>query len=297
MRIHSVIPLREISMVLLLASEQVHAAANPCSRLASPLRTARGVDRNLIVRDPSTQNWEDPVFKSMEASVQKSLSYFDRVLWAPGSLRLDEESFKKEFARWMDEAHRLANYSKGSYHAALHPGVRRDRAHYVVWNPKSRRTEAVIYFNKIAKDLGIGPMTEGALPIRDLEETDWPSNSPAGVHRYPEPGAVQAYINLASEYLYRIRALIQKGDLDSARALIGHYYHVLVNAHPYENVNNSLFANQMIYLLKLTGHPGVAHGDLDHLLMRMTSEQVEVFWPKVLQGRVKNATAYGITVK
>jgi len=284
-------------MALLPRQLLAHGSNQRCDSLARAFEEAPVIDRELIVRDPATQNWDDPVFKSMEASVQKSLRYFDQVLWSPGSMRLDEGSFKQEFSRWMDESHRLSNYSKGAYHAALLPGVRRDRGRYAAWIPKSRRAGAVAYFDRVASESGIGPMIEGALPVRGISDQDQPANFRDGRHLYPHPSAVGAYVDLAAGYLFRIRALIKRGDAARARSLIGHYYHVLVNAHPYENVNNSLFANQMVHLLRLTGHPGVSHGDLDHLLMRMSSEQVDLFWPRVLEGKVKNAAGCGIQIK
>ena len=84
--------------------------------------------------------------------------------------------------------------------------------------------------------------------------------------------------------------------MTEARQEIGQYYHVMVNARPYDQVNNSVFFNQTNYLLKLTGHIGISTGDLDHVMMRMSSSQMQAFWPHVLAGEVPNAKALGIIV-
>jgi hypothetical protein len=160
--------------------------------------------------------------------------------------------------------------------------------------PSSRRPNAAVYREKLDAELGIGKMPEGGLPIRGIKQADWPKNGAGGTHRYPPGTSMQAYSDVAADHLYSIRKLIADGKMTEAQTEIGQYYHVMVNARPYDQINNSLFANQTNYLLKLTGHPGVEQGHLDHVLMRMSSEQVDQFWPKVLKGEVKNANAYGI---
>lgn len=255
---------------------------------------ARNIEGRLMVRDPASQDWNHPAFKSMQAGAQESVKHFDQFVWDEKSMAMSKTEFRKAYSSALDENHVLANYESkpGQFHAE-YPGVRRDDARFMEF-PSSRRPNAAVYREKLDAELGIGKMPEGGLPIRGIKQADWPKNGAGGTHRYPPGTSMQAYSDVAADHLYSIRKLIADGKMTEAQTEIGQYYHVMVNARPYDQINNSLFANQTNYLLKLTGHPGVEQGHLDHVLMRMSSEQVDQFWPKVLKGEVKNANAYGI---
>jgi len=54
------------------------------------------------------------------------------------------------------------------------------------------------------------------------------------------------------------------------------YYHTILYARPMGNVNNSMFMNQVNYLLKQAGMQPVPHGHLDHIATRVSKEQFRV---------------------
>ncbi len=255
------------------------------------------LDERQIVRDPATQDWNLGAFHSMREGISKSLSYFDERLWNMQTLVLDQKGFRIEFEKILNQAHVESNYvlEIGVRHSDF-PGVRRDKIGIFLARPKSYRGEAPAYYHWVNYNLHLGEMIEGKLPIRGLPRWAWPKNHKAGTHTYPHESYLKAYFDLGADHLYEIRNLIQRGEMTEAREKIGHYYHVMLNARPYDQINNSLFANQANYLLKLTGHPGFSQGHLDHLFMRMSSEQIDRLWPKVLSGEVKNAHHYGLDI-
>ena len=243
-----------------------------------------------IVRNPKGQDWNRDDYISMRNQARESNQYFDQELWKKEVMEIDKTRFRSEFEKIVNESHKRSNYFKDGKQYVQNPGEIRFKGS--LSNPT--RASAVDYYNKLNNDHGIGKMVEGKLPIRGLNEKDWPGNLSGGTHFYPEGRSMHAYYDLGSDYLYDIRELIKKNQMAEAQNKIGHYYHVMLNARPYNNINNSLFANQANYLLKLSGHPGFSQGHLDHVMMRMSSDQVDRFWPKVLKGDVKNANDYGI---
>jgi hypothetical protein len=117
------------------------------------------------------------------------------------------------------------------------------------------------------------------------------------LHFYPPGKHLQVYFDQAADHLFQAKKMISEGKTLEAQKEIGRYYHVMVNARPYDQINNSVFMNQTNYLLKLTGHPGISQGELDHLFMRLNSKQVDQIWPQVLEGKVPSASGYGLKPK
>ncbi len=212
---------------------------------------------------------------------------------------MSKREFEADYEKMMYDHHRgsiYLNSKKGGLHSD-NPGVVDHRKGI----PVSTRPNAVAYYNQLASEYKLGSMVEGKMPIRGLDINDWPTNNfntgterVMGAHIYPAGNSMKAYFKLGADYLYDIRSLIQQGKNVEAQQKIGHYYHVMLNARPYDQINNSIFANQANYLLKLTGHKGIQQGHLDHVMMRMSSDQIDKFWPHVLNGKVKNANHYGI---
>jgi hypothetical protein len=255
------------------------------------------LDDRQIVRDPATQDWNLKAFHSMRDGISRSLSYFDERLWSLNTLRLQKKDFRIEFEKILNQAHVESNYwmEVGVRHSE-YPGIRRDKIDIFLARPKSFRGEAPAYLQWVNDEFHLGEMIQGQLPIRGLPRSAWPRNYRSGVHTYPHEAYLKTYYELGADHLYEIRNLIQRGEMTEAREKIGHYYHVMLNARPYDQINNSLFSNQANYLLRLTGHPGFSQGHLDHLFMRMSSDQIDRFWPKVLSGEVKNARHYGFDI-
>lgn len=86
-------------------------------------------------------------------------------------------------------------------------------------------------------------------------------------HYYPDPKFIDQYLKAMKELLQAIVANsdISQEDLLSKIAL---YYQYAINTHMFENINQSLFANQVNVLLQVFGYKPINHGILDFVALR-----------------------------
>lgn len=90
-------------------------------------------------------------------------------------------------------------------------------------------------------------------------------------HYYPEPRFLDQYLQVMKEIL---KDLITSPDISDKELLskIALYYQYGVNTHMFENINQSLFCNQMNALLQVFGFKSINHGILDFAAMRLQPE-------------------------
>ncbi len=97
------------------------------------------------------------------------------------------------------------------------------------------------------------------------------------MHSLPRAEHVPIYVKRAGEIMNEIRSQ-QALSLPNLSTLLGKYFHVLINAHPFYYGNNSLFLAQINYVLLERGFSGIPHGGLDYLaLITSTNEFVPHF--------------------
>lgn len=218
-----------------------------------------------------------PIDPEYVTKSREGLRYFDDRFWQ------QKGAFSYEqFVDLNIEMHKLSDYKSGS------PGEIR-------WSTfaTSTRPRALEYSEGVFRrypDLGLGSVPDGPLRIDGVPPEDSPFNISKGEgrgrHVYPPGPGLKSYFRQGAKLLSEIKDGMDSGrDPAELRGLIGDYFHTMVNARPFEAVNYSMYSNQVNYLLKLTGHPGLGRqGDLDHLFMRVDSRQARLLWGEVLKG-------------
>ena len=251
-----------------------------------------------------------------EVEIYKNITIYERFGRYPGNhgkafsqdyikKNLDAENFLSEkidllkkinqsnFVRLIQEQHKILNY-KSPYPGLIRP------------NQKvfATRASAADYTNAIFRryqHLDLGEAPDGKINIDGIPNNSQPtsinSGHEIGLHIYPD--SLNPYFQKGSQLFEKILIGIQKKeDPKKIQELIGMYYHVMVNARPFYQTNNSLFMNQVNVLLKRTGHSGFRnHGDLDHLFMRVNSQQAQKLWLEALKGNFPTSQDFGITIK
>jgi hypothetical protein len=222
---------------------------------------------------------------------QQAVHYFDDWFW---------KNSGDSFTTATNHMHRLSVYKNSRF-----TGVTKTPEQYAgIIRPtgiaNSTRPEAYRYAEEIAKRFNLGKVKSGSLLIHPSIPIEIsPANNllgSLGHHMYPDGNYLKKYYEVAGQELNSIRTQIKGKDYDiqAVRAQIGRYYQVMANTRPYENVNNAMFMNQVNYLLRLTGHPGIPHGSLDHLMVRLDHHQAEIVWDAALQGRLPTDRQLGI---
>lgn len=121
------------------------------------------------------------------------------------------------------------------------------------------------YINKGTQIVHLPMIDQKGLPM------DVWQNKQEVFHYYPEPEFLDQYLQVMKEILEEI---ITNSDMTDKELLskIASYYQYGINTHMFENINQSLFANQMNALLQLFGFKPISHGILDFAAMRLQPE-------------------------
>lgn len=92
------------------------------------------------------------------------------------------------------------------------------------------------------------------------------------IHYYPDPKYFDQYLKAMKsnleQFVLRKNHKVDKKTL----SIIANYYQYGVNMHMFENINQSLFANQANAMLKLLGLKPIEHGIIDFMTMRLQPE-------------------------
>ncbi len=84
---------------------------------------------------------------------------------------------------------------------------------------------------------------------------------------------------------------------DQAYDQIGRIYHLAINGHHFEQVNNSLNMMEANDLLARFGHQRVSHGWIDHLAHQMDTDMFLTVWRAHLRGEVPPPSEFGLDVR
>ncbi len=161
------------------------------------------------------------------------------------------------------------------------------------------RPEAIEYTQKVLADLKLGaPLGDGPVPIRGVPVTPDGAANQKGYHLYPLGGeaSLLPYFKRAAQLLNELGPPSKKPD-PAALEAIGRYYHVLCNARPFEQINNSLVMGQVNLLLARHGFTPVSHGWLDHIAFRTDDRTFAEVFKAHVEGRVKPPSEYGLNIK
>lgn len=109
-----------------------------------------------------------------------------------------------------------------------------------------------VYLPKIAKE---------GLPM-DI----WQSKNEVS-HYYPDPKFIDQYLKAMKELLQEIMTNPDNSQ-EALLSKIALYYQYGINTHMFENINQSLFANQVNVLLQVFGYKPINHGILDFVALR-----------------------------
>lgn len=104
-------------------------------------------------------------------------------------------------------------------------------------------------------------------------------------HYYPDPKYFNQYLKVMKN---KLKQFILKKDRKADKKtleIIASYYQYGINMHMFENVNQSLFANQANAMLRLLGLKPIEHGIIDFVAMRL---QPKAFYNYFLD-EVKNS--------
>ena len=121
-------------------------------------------------------------------------------------------------------------------------------------DPYTNKGVQIIYLPKVDKE---------GLP-KDIWE-----NEKEVFHYYPDPKFLNQYLEVMQEKLQDI--ITSNSEISDHKLLssIASYYQYGINTHMFENINQSLFANQMNALLQVFGYNPINHGILDFVAMRL----------------------------
>jgi hypothetical protein len=213
--------------------------------------------------------------------------------WLQRVMEGDERITVQMFTEMNNKMHQISHYEGKSGT----PGRVRSGEHLHV-----NRSEARAYVQKVFEEhgqkLGLGEVPNGRIAITGIEENKQPISIHEewanGYHQYPRGDDLGVYFARGAEILQQI-VLEMKGTGERAkiRDLIGQYYHVMVNARPYDSVNNSMYMNQVNFLLTLNKFAPLTHGDLDHLFHRVNSEQAAKLWRLAVDNQLPNSVKLG----
>ena len=106
---------------------------------------------------------------------------------------------------------------------------------------------------------------KGAVAIKRVKQ-NLPENTEQGEHRYPS--GHKDLIPYFRSAVISLNAFMNTSNRDRKLRRLSDFYHTMINARPYTQVNQSLFMNQVNVLLQSIALPPVHHGHLDHLAHR-----------------------------
>jgi len=107
-------------------------------------------------------------------------------------------------------------------------------------------------------------------------------------HYYPHPVFLHQYLEIMKEKLEEIISDINTSD-EKLLSTIALYYQYGINTHMFENINQSLFANQVNALLQVFGFKPINHGILDFVAMRLQPENfIKYFIDEVKMGQTQS---------
>ncbi len=196
-----------------------------------------------LVRNPSSP--QNPKFHDYKVSYIEAGRYFERLLASKYQINLSE------FIQVCNEMHiKMAQKYVWKWWMDIRPWVIR-------WgdgNISSNRQAAYQYVRdlwyEVSENIKISWLTESGI------YNIWAK------HNYPEWLIIWNYYEA---WLKHLNFFLKTKNID----YLSDYYHTMINARPYWQVNQSLFLNQVNILLWRIWHPPVKHGYIDHIAHRV----------------------------
>jgi len=158
----------------------------------------------------------------------------------------------------------------------------------------SKRSKQVLYADKVnkelkAKGISIGdPVNNGLVLVKGVDKKGSPINV-ENQHRYPIGESYSSYFESAAKTMNDIKKA-PNGSFE-ALELISDYYHTMVNARFFDNINNSLVFVQTNALLKSKGFSTVPQGYLDHLAYRHNYQDFRAIFREYNEGVISKPPA------
>ncbi len=204
----------------------------------------------------------------------------------------------ENYMETMNEAHRISHSGvdrQHAYYERLHPnqypdgcridaGVIKNNSYSPV-NGRYREAKALEPFaNAHGDSFRVGEDSYVELP--GISRKNLPHNGihnyngrPTWGHRYPSGTAQKEYFTQMHRTAQEAMDLIKQGASEQAiLSKLAEHYQYAANARPYDNINNSLFMNELNTLLNKAGLKTIPHGDLDFAAMYLQPKTFQKYF-------------------
>ncbi len=233
----------------------------------------------------------------------ESKQFFDNALTQNRGRNLSYD----EFNRLNDNMHRVASvgengatpYATKSYNTGnISAGQRLDvqGTYDSAAKLSSGRPKMDLYTNEILTNhVRVPRNTSATVNVKGVLESARPANL-QGRHWYPPVGELQQYYRSGHTQLNSIRNLPaprNSAETQEVMNQVADYYHTMVNARPYQQINNSMYMNQVNSLLQSKGLPRMTHGHLDHLAHRTDFEDFRAIFKLHGEGKIPAPSSLG----
>jgi hypothetical protein len=133
---------------------------------------------------------------------------------------------------------------------------------------------------QIAKKYGDSYSTQNnsKVKLKGIPDSDLPLNS-GTQHNYPKGQSLHSYYTQMQRTAKEALELINSGaPKEKILKKIAEHYQYAANARPYQQINNSLYMNEINTLLQKAGLNTMPHGIMDHVAMRLQPDKFEKYF-------------------
>ncbi|MBP3925387.1 LysM peptidoglycan-binding domain-containing protein [bacterium] len=223
---------------------------------------------------------------------REARAYLDNAITS-GAYTRDAKSYIDTINQMHDISYRGASGSDFWYNETkkIRPGVpRRGNA-----TPINTRRNSALEMEKIAKQYGdpyrlskeyhkvkLKNIPEEGLPMdnipREMVDGKWRYGE--GSHAYPDGTHLTSYYEQMHRTSKEAIALIESGTASEKQILekLAEHYQYAANARPYDQINNSLFMNELNTLLSKAGMKNIPNGNLDFAAMHLQPETFQKYF-------------------
>lgn len=170
----------------------------------------------------------------------------------------------KNYKKWIIELHQRQTYTKDKPQLLSKIRISQGEHSRIAVDavvPLARKYNDP-YINQGTQILYLPKIDKQALPVDKWQ------NEKQVFHYYPDPRFLDQYFQVMKEILTEIVTDLSSPSKKSL-VKVALYYQYAINPHMFENINQSLFANQMNALLQVFGFRPINHGILDFVAMRL----------------------------
>jgi hypothetical protein len=221
--------------------------------------------------------------------------------WFARQSEIDVESFKQNLRQnhlitcLGDDLTRPQPYSRGHYCTTdVYPGQLRSE---IAFSGQSNNLFVCFgnfhhYARNVSKATRVKivptPWRKVFLQIPGISKEALPYNI-RSKHFYSDSGYIDDYLKAAVSKLTRIKGALlchRGGSGGEVLRDLADYYYIMVNAHSFHTVNNSIIMNHINVILRELGHSEISHGYLDLLVMCFLMVDFRQIFLFHLQGRL-----------